>query len=96
MGVTSVAAMLGGAGVYFLSRGTENDESGWLIPVCVFAAMQPYTLKLLMPINVRVLEDKLPEEEAYKTMDQWWNYHLLRTLAASGTFVYIAYLLAKK
>lgn len=96
MAVLSVVGMLGGAGVYLISRGSGKDESAWLLAGSVFAGMQPYTLKLLMPINMRILNDKLPEEEACDTMDRWWNYHLWRTLAASGTFICLAYAIAKK
>jgi len=96
MGATSVLAMLGGGGVYLLSRQSKASESGWLVPACVFAVMQPYTLKLLMPINKRVMNGEVPEQEAHETMDRWWSYHLWRTLAASGTFVFLSYLLARK
>lgn len=96
MGLTSVISMLGGTGIYLLSRGSKNKELAWLVPAGVFAAMQPYTLKVLMPINKSVLNDELVEEEAHETMNRWWNYHLWRTIAATGTFVYISYVLAKK
>ena len=96
MAATSVVAMLGGAGVYLLSRQSQSSESGWLVPACVFAAMQPYTLKLLMPINLRILNNEVSQEDALKTMDTWWSYHLWRTVASSGTFIFLSYLLAKK
>ena len=99
MGVLSLGAMLGGAGVYLLSRGGNQEDAsncGWILTGCVFGAMHPYTLKFLMPINNRVLNKELPEDEAHSTMDRWWNFHLWRTIAASGCFVCLTYLIAKQ
>ena len=96
MDTMPLVAILGGAGVYLLSRQTKSVESGWLVPTCVFTAMQLYKVKLLLPINHSIINDELPEDEAHKTVDNWLSYDLWHTLAGTGTFFFLSYLLATK
>eukprot|EP00112_Aurelia_sp_Birch-Aquarium-sp1_P018419 Seg4394.1 transcript_id=Seg4394.1/GoldUCD/mRNA.D3Y31 product="hypothetical protein" pseudo=true protein_id=Seg4394.1/GoldUCD/D3Y31 len=96
MGITSVVSFLSASGAYLISRSCGKDEREWLAVACILGAVHPYTFRFLMPINVRILKDELREEDIHSTMDDWWNYHFLRTLAFTGCFLFTSYKLAAK
>ncbi len=94
--VTHTLSALAAAGVYAVSYAGPKDEVGWLGGAAIMGALIPYHVALISPIKKRVLAGEVAEEDVPAVMETWSNYHLCRTLVASGVFLYFAYKLAAK
>ena len=85
---------LASAGVYLASPKNENGM-GWLVASGIMGTLLPHSFFFLKPIDEDVMKNEVKEEEAHATMDYWWNHLVLRTLVASGCFLYFSYQIAK-
>ncbi len=94
--IVHTISTLAGSGVYLLSRGGAKDESGWMTAALVMGMLTPYTIALIAPINSKILDGEVADDDAHPLMETWSKYHSFRTLVASGVFLYYTYKIATK
>ena len=66
----------------------------WTIGGVVLQLSGPYTIKVLMPVNNRIMADgaDIESEQMTKDLGSWGRLHLPRTVLATIIFVLFAYL----
>eukprot|EP00794_Sanderia_malayensis_P020032 gene20032-21996_t len=92
--LTHAISTLSATGVYFASG--DKDECGWLGGALAMGSLIPYTFLLIFPVNKRVMDGEVADDDAPALFQTWSNYHALRTAVAGGVFIFFAYKLAKK
>lgn len=71
-----------------------TKQRGWATAGIVLQLSGPYTIKILMPVNNRIMAEGADphSEQMAKDLKGWGPLHLPRTLLAGSVFIYLAYL----
>ncbi len=66
----------------------------WTIGAVILQLSGPYTLKILMPVNNRIMAEgvDIHSQQMTKDLSIWGKLHLPRTVLAASVFVFFAYL----
>lgn len=75
-------------------QGLMGAGWGWCIGAFILQLSGPYTIKILMPLNNRIMADgaEIHSDEMGKDLASWGGLHLPRTILAAIIFVQFAYL----
>lgn len=67
----------------------QGSGAGWLVGGLLLAAMVPFTLIIIKPVNHRLLDPELKPDsaEARDLMIRWGRLHAVRTVAGVVAFV---------
>lgn len=87
--VLSVIVLILSLAISYLSGHWE-----WLIGAIVLQLSGPYTIKILMPVNNRIMAKNADIDSPQMTADlgKWGMLHLPRTLLAGAVFIVFAWL----
>ncbi len=66
----------------------------WLIWSLILQISGPYTIKILMPVNNRIMAEgaDIHSDQMTKDLGSWGRLHFPRTIIAGGVFVVFAWL----
>ena len=66
----------------------------WLIGAVILGLSGPYTMKILMPVNNRIMADgaDIDSDQMTNDLGSWGRLHFPRTVLATLVFVLFAYL----
>eukprot|EP00794_Sanderia_malayensis_P009151 gene9154-10123_t len=81
--------------VYAFSKNRKQDLP-WLVGGVGLAAVFPYTMALLSPINSSFLKEEVTAKEGFNVLRKWYRYAGGRAVFTFGVFSFFTYLLAKE
>lgn len=66
----------------------------WLIGAIILQLSGPYTIKILMPVNNRIMAENadIHSDQMTKDLSSWGKLHMPRTVLAGVIFILFAYL----
>ncbi len=89
-----VLGIAASSSVYAFSKNRKEDLP-WLIGGGTLAAVFPYTMALLSPINSRISSEQVPASEGFSVLRRWYGFARGRAAVTFGVFSYFTYLLAR-
>lgn len=71
--------------------------SGWLVGGLALGSLVPYTLVVMMPTNLRLVDPALDRNsaEAGQALVRWGRFHAVRTIVGLAVFVAFVLMLAR-
>jgi hypothetical protein len=85
--ILAVLGVAGAIGAYFLGRGVSTLVAG-----IVLATVVPFTLLVIMPINLQLLDETRTArtEDTQVLLEKWGSLHNVRTIASLLALVILA------
>jgi len=95
MPLSIVVGSLASAAVYAISVQNGKRDTSWLIGSGILALIIPQTVIFIGPINNRVRNEEIEDDNAPDELGRWQFHHLIRTAATIGLFAFYTYKLAR-